>query len=274
MSKHPHDAKNNTKQDIEYKAYQVKGFDEIKGEITGYGVTYDNTDRVNDIVVKGALQESIDDFKSGVSIKFLFEHADEIMLNKNIIDIQDDSVGAVVQAKISDEAKVKYPKQFERIVEAFKVGNAYLSVGYIPVEYEVKGDIRHLKKILVKEFSFTTNPANMQARLLSLKSHTSSIDNEISNIKTKAFGEKVFRKYGKEMSGTQQKKYVSKLINIGVGIAKLKAEKTLDKEINNVEIKNTINQESPSLEARSNTGGVQESKTIDLAKVASLLQKQ
>lgn len=178
---------------IEYKSYQVKSFDNIKGEIIGYGITYGNKDRVNDIILKGALQESIEDFNVGVSIKYLFEHKDALELNGNIDSIQDDNAGAIIKATISEFAKTKLPMHFKRIVEAFNSRKAFLSIGYgIMDAYVIRNgnkvyiykdgmnlesvvgkrlpsETRYLEKIKAEEFSFTTNPANMQAKILDLK---------------------------------------------------------------------------------------------------------
>ena len=117
---------------IEHKHIQLeaKNFDEIKGVIKGYGVTYGNKDRVNDIILQGALQESIEDYNAGVSVKYLFEHQDGLELNTNVDKFESDNIGTPIQATVSEFAKNKMPMHFKRIVDAFKNGKAFLSVGF------------------------------------------------------------------------------------------------------------------------------------------------
>lgn len=176
---------------IEYKRFEIKSFDEYKGELKGYGVVYNKKDRVNDIILNDALQNSIDNFNVGVPIKFLFDHENAIELNTNIESISSDDVGALIFAKVSEEAKLKFPLQFKRMVQAFKNGNAYFSVGYYTVKAYILQEgkkvyvtreewvkhrknnpnaVRYLEEIKVTEFSFVTNPANLDAQVLDFKS--------------------------------------------------------------------------------------------------------
>lgn len=183
---------NSSMSQIEHKHIQLeaKNFDEIKGVINGYGVTYGNKDRVNDIILQGALQESIEDYNAGVNVKYLFEHENNLELNSNIDKFESDNIGTPIQATVSEFAKTQMPMHFKRIVDAFKNGKAFLSVGFfIKDAYVMRGgqklyivkdsrsvnerlpeETRYLEKIKVIEFSFTTNPANMQAKIFDLKS--------------------------------------------------------------------------------------------------------
>lgn len=183
---------NSSMSQIEHKHIQLeaKNFDEIKGVINGYGVTYGNKDRVNDIILQGALQESIEDWNAGVGVKYLFEHQNALELNSNIDKFESDNVGTPIQATVSEFAKKQMPMHFKRVVEAFKNNKAFLSVGFFikdayvirggqkfyivknsqQVGERLEGETRYLEKIKVKEFSFTTNPANMEAKIFDLKS--------------------------------------------------------------------------------------------------------
>jgi hypothetical protein len=207
-------------ENIEYKSYQVKSFDSVKGEITGYGVTYGNEDRVKDVALKGALQEAIEDFYAGVPIKFLFEHENALELNANIENIQDDNVGSIVKAKVSESAKIKLPRHFQRIVQAFKNKKAFLSIGFIPIDVYVirngskvyiykdgtkigerlPNETRYLEKIKAMEFSFTTNPANMEAKIFDLKSiNVPKYPVELTENWDSEVGNKSWREYSNSM---------------------------------------------------------------------------
>ena len=221
---------NSSMSQIEHKHIQLeaKNFDEIKGVINGYGVTYGNKDRVNDIILQGALQESIEDWNAGVGVKYLFEHQDILELNSNIDKFESDNVGTPIQATVSEFAKQQMPMHFKRIVDAFKNNKAFLSVGFfIKDAYVIRGgqkfyivknsqivgkrlpnETRYLEKIKVKEFSFTTNPANMEAKIFDLKSINLpkySVDIESSWDGTQA--EQRWREYTKsvEMPNTNYK---------------------------------------------------------------------
>lgn len=395
-----------TSNSVEYKTYEVKSFDDVKGEIKGYGVTYGNVDRVNDVIVKGALQDSIDNFNSGAKISFLFEHLDEIELNTSITSIQDDEIGSLVEAKVSEEAKVRYPRQFKSMVESYKGGKGYLSVGYSPLEFYVDKGVRYLTKISVKEFSFTSNPANYNAKVLSLKNmnilkypvmlsdnwdskgandrwkmysnsnetpsevyskaflyhnvnggikdfstydlqivdivdgepvinekavtsvcelmqkskhdqkvipyeemprlqgmiqelyskinrvrvqegvealgipdfKAYTIDYEIDAIKTKAYAEKIFKRYGSDMSQSQRKRFIGKMVNIGKGIQKQEIESKQVEEQKNLDNQNNSVISNPTLESqfngtRTNVNVVHDSRTINFDKVLKLLKQ-
>jgi hypothetical protein len=215
---------------IEHKHIQLeaKNFDEIKGVIKGYGVTYGNKDRVNDIILQGSLQESIEDYNAGVNVKYLFEHQDSLELNSNIDKFESDNIGTPIQAAVSEFAKNKMPTHFKRIIDGFKSGKAFLSVGFFikdayvirggqkvyivkdsqEVGNRLSGETRYLEKIKVREFSFTTNPANMQAKIFDLKSINFpkySVDIESSWDGTQA--EQRWREYTKsvEMPNTNYK---------------------------------------------------------------------
>ena len=215
---------------IEHKHIQLeaKNFNEIKGVINGYGVTYGNKDSVGDIILQGALQESIEDYNAGVNVKYLFEHEDSLELNSNIDKFESDNIGTPIQAAVSEFAKNKIPMHFKRIVDSFKSGKAFLSVGFFTKDayvmrggqkfYIIKdsqivgdrlsGETRYLEKIKVREFSFTTSPANMQAKIFDLKSINLpkySVDMENSWDGTQA--EQRWREYTKsiEMPSTNYK---------------------------------------------------------------------
>ena len=181
----------NSMSQIEHKHIQLetKNFDKIKGTIIGYGVTYGNKDRVNDIILKGALNETIEDYKVGAEVMYLFEHEDKIKLNSNLNDMNDDDIGLQIKAEPTEMARQMFPNQFNRIVEAFNRNKAFLSIGFfIKDAYVIRGgqkvyiykdgieigrrlpeETRYLEKIKAREFSFTTNPANMEAKIIDLK---------------------------------------------------------------------------------------------------------
>ena len=155
---------------MEYKSFAVKSFDEYRGEVTGYGVTYGNKDRVNDVILKGALTEGVKEYNNGKPISFLFEHEYNYILNSNIESIVDGRDGAIVKARVSEEAKARYPQEYKSIIQAFQNRTAYLSIGYAVTESKIKNGIRYIKNLKIYEFSFTTNPANLKAQIMEVKS--------------------------------------------------------------------------------------------------------
>lgn len=132
--------------------------------LKGYGSTFNNVDRVNDIVEKGAFKKSI---KKRMP-KLLFGH-DTRSVPVGIIDsIKEDEDGLIFEARMpKNDAFVK-----DRIMPQIKIGSLNsFSIGYTidVAETDSKTGIRKLKEISLYEISIVTFPANEKATLQSFK---------------------------------------------------------------------------------------------------------
>ena len=181
---------------LQYKSFEIKAYDKLKGIITGYGSTYGNKDLVNEIVVRGALDESINAFNNGTKIiEFLYEHKKSIVLNSMVDKLENDNIGMITQGTVSQTARETYPVEWERIANYCLKNLGRMSIGYVVMDayamidnvktYYVKDGIedddikevidelkltKYLEKIDLREVSFVGNPANPQARIFDIKS--------------------------------------------------------------------------------------------------------
>ena len=181
---------------LQYKSFEIKAYDQLKGIITGYGSTYGNKDLVNEIVVRGALDESINAFNNGTKIiEFLYEHQKSIVLNSMVDKLENDNIGMITQGTVSQTARETYPVEWERIANYCLKNLGRMSIGYVVINayaiidgvktYYVKDGIedddikevvdelnltKYLEEIDLREVSFVGNPANPQARIFDIKS--------------------------------------------------------------------------------------------------------
>ena len=158
---------------------ESKSLNEIKGIITLNACYYGNIDRVKDILEKGSCNKSIQAFQNakanssweGNKIRFLLEHNNAEILAINIDDLYDTDEAPVVVATISEDFKKLQPAKVQDIYEKIKEGKMFASIGYYPIKsYVDNNNIRHLQEIKLIEISLTTNPANMKATMIDLKS--------------------------------------------------------------------------------------------------------
>ena len=181
---------------LQYKSFEIKAYDKLKGIITGYGSTYGNKDLVNEIVVRGALDESINAFNNGTKIiEFLYEHKKGIVLNPSVDKLENDNIGMIAQGTVSQIAKSVHPAEWQRVAFYCLKNLGRMSMGYLVINayaiidgvktYYVKDGIedddikevidelkltKYLEKIDLREVSFVGNPANPQARIFDIKS--------------------------------------------------------------------------------------------------------
>jgi HK97 family phage prohead protease len=171
----------NSMSQIEYKHIKLdtKSFDEIKGTITLKACYYGNIDRVGDILEKGACENSIKKFQNakknsswdGNKVPFLLEHKSTEILAINIDDLYDTAEAPIVVATISDDFKKLQPAKVQDIYTKITKGQMYASIGYRPAKsYIDSNKVRRLQEVQLVEISLTTNPANMKATMIDLKS--------------------------------------------------------------------------------------------------------
>lgn len=196
---------------------ESKSLDEIDGIVTLKACYYGNIDRVKDILEPGACNKSIQAFQNakanssweGNTIRCLLEHNNADILAINIDDLYDSQEAPIVVVKISDDFKKLRPAKVQDIYEKIKDGKMFASIGYYPIKsYVDNNGVRHLQEVKLAEISLTTNPANMKATMIDLKSINLpkySVDIESSWDGTQA--EQRWREYTKsvEMPSTNYK---------------------------------------------------------------------
>lgn len=149
---------------LEYKSipFEVKEVVDVSGggwEIAGYASTFgDPPDYYNDVIMPGAFAASI----ASAPPKFLFEHAEPV---GKTLEIREDDHGLYGRWSIVDTRAG---------TDAYKLAKAgvldSLSIGYIPLEWELRGDgVRVLQAIDLYEVSAVALPANENAVITAVK---------------------------------------------------------------------------------------------------------
>ena len=141
--------------------------------LNGYGSTFGNVDRVNDVVEKGAFKKSLNKRMP----KLLFGHESRDVPVGIIDSIKEDDNGLIFEARMpKNDAFVR-----DRIMPQIKIGSLNsFSIGYtIDVsEIDNKTGIRKLKEISLFEISIVTFPANEKATLQAFKAVEEAVESE------------------------------------------------------------------------------------------------
>jgi len=154
--------------------------DAIQGIIKFKACYYGNVDRTNDILEKGACDETIKAFQEAKyknafngnnKIPFLLEHNPNDILALNLTDFYDTNEAPMGEVKISDDYKALNPKEkIESLYNDIKNGQMFVSIGYMTRKsYIDSTGIRHLQEVEIKEVSLVTHPANPKATIVDFK---------------------------------------------------------------------------------------------------------
>ena len=186
-----------------YKNFQINKFDEVEGIFSGVLVKYGNRDRQGDIILPNACDKSIKDWQNLVrKIPALYEHNTNLIISENIVNIEGEDDEVEIEIRVSDAFKINHATEFNSMIEAYRNGMAFFSVGingaksiYHKVD---KTDnniyIRYIfQEVYIVEGSFTTNPANPMAKIDFMKS-MEEIDTLIKSISSFSKAEEFLRK--------------------------------------------------------------------------------
>ena len=171
---------------MERKAFATEfKVDAALRRIEGYASTFGNRDLVNDVVVKGAYQNTL--AKRGDRIKALRDHAAPI---GRIIQAQEDSTGLFVVKQISDT-----PLGNETMTLVADGVLDSMSIGYqtVKADYGLHSDgqkARFLRELRLQEVSVVTFPANEAAVITGVKS-LADLDDLMREIKAGAYAPEV-----------------------------------------------------------------------------------
>ena len=138
--------------------------DAIQGIIKFKACYYGNIDRTNDILEKGACDNTIKAFQAAKAkkafngnnkIPCLLEHNPNDILALNLTDFYDTNEAPMGEVKISDDYKALHPKEkIESLYNDIKNGKMFVSIGYhTRKSYTDSQGIRHLQDVDIKEIS-------------------------------------------------------------------------------------------------------------------------
>lgn len=144
-----------------YSPLSIKSIGE-NGVFSGYASVFNIVDKQNDLILPGAFKENLNRNK----IKLLWQHNPDEPIG-SIIDIYENDVGLYITAHL-----LLGIQKAEEVYLMLKTGTINgLSIGYIPIEYDVdhKSGARVLKQVELWKVSLVTFPANLAAQVINVK---------------------------------------------------------------------------------------------------------
>lgn len=155
---------------ITFDSLEIKQLEDDKKhvQIRAIASTFGNTDRQNDIIDRGAFDESIAALNNGTkSIKLLYQHnVEEVLGMVDSLHIEGDNV--IMQGRMV--------RKFARVQEILALNDdmdalSDVSIGFFAEGFRFDGDTRIIEKLDLFEVSIVTIPANKKAKILELKNN-------------------------------------------------------------------------------------------------------
>jgi Escherichia/Staphylococcus phage prohead protease len=147
-------------------ALEVKSSDDATGVVTGYLSTWD-IDLGHDQILPGAYQQTIADATAAARrngsmalFPFLWQHQKDEPIG-GIVAAREDRKGLLIHVKLN--MRIERGRQ---AYDGFQQGYLSFSIGYKPVKYSWKGNIRRMEEIRLAEGSAVTFPMNQEARAI------------------------------------------------------------------------------------------------------------
>ena len=152
--------------------FEVKALDGKTGEIEGYASTFNNIDQGGDKVMPGAFKKTIRDQKGKFPI--LDSHDPTKQIGWNLEAIEDEK-GLFVKGQLLINDIPEARKAYAIMQKALEIkAKAGLSIGYMPVKWEMDEDeekmrYRKLKEVKLYEYSMVAFPMNIEATATAVK---------------------------------------------------------------------------------------------------------
>jgi HK97 family phage prohead protease len=151
--------------------------DSPHGSFTGYASVFGNTDRQNEVVVKGAFASTLPAFlKDGFGA---LNHEWSTLPIATISEAREDERGLWVKGQFHSTPDAQAARTIvrERLERGKSVG---MSIGYRVNDDEFKEAVRYLKDVDLFEVSLVSVPANPEAQLAAVKSDTEPLPQDES----------------------------------------------------------------------------------------------
>ena len=144
-----------------------------EGQLTAYVTTFNNVDKVGDVVAPGALDDFIKDFNKepSATIPMLWQHNLDEMIGQ-WDKFEADSQGVKGFGEIFTD--VSRGNDVRNLIKRGAVGS--VSIGFQSTDYVQKDDGILFKEIQLKEVSVVVNPANPRATITSAKTEHGRVD--------------------------------------------------------------------------------------------------
>lgn len=152
---------------LETKALNVsvKAVDTEAGTVDGYLATFNNEDLGKDVILPAAFKATLDEAETqrrahGCKALYalLWQHDKDEPIGA-ITSAREDAHGLRIKAEINTGIE-----RGRQALYGLKNGSLAFSIGYRPVRYDWRGQVRQLKEIALVEGSVVTFPMNPEAR--------------------------------------------------------------------------------------------------------------
>jgi uncharacterized protein len=146
--------------------FQLNGF-----RIKGYASVFNVVDNHNDLINKGAFQDSIKRHTEEGRIKFLWQHSHVEPIGV-IEELYEDEVGLYLKASINNNTQLG--KEVISLIHQKAINGLSIGFKVTDFEYEASG-VRIIKKLELWEISIVTFPANEHAQISSFENTQKSL---------------------------------------------------------------------------------------------------
>lgn len=161
--------------ELEFKAVGEEGI------IEGYASTFGNVDEGMDKVVAGAFAKSLRRTKGVIPI--LADHNSRTQIGWNM-EAFEDQKGLKVKGKLDLNVQAAVERLSLAKTAKELGGKMGLSIGYAATKVGWEGEVRLLKEIDLREYSFVAFPMNRKANVTSIKNLLAPDGALIDNIRT------------------------------------------------------------------------------------------
>lgn len=150
--------------------FEIKEVDNQTGIFKGYASTFGGKpDSYGDVIVRGAFKDTLEKGgRNGFGIAMLWQHENHSPIG-TWLEISEDEKGLPVVGKLTKgvtQAEEAILLLKDKALRGLSIGYNVDRDGY---EYDDKKKIRYLKKIELWEISLVTFPANIRARITTVK---------------------------------------------------------------------------------------------------------
>ena len=157
-------------------SYSVKDIDSKQGIVTGYLSVFDNIDKHDDVIVKGAYKNTLKQKFESNNIKYAYQHDITSLVGK-FKELHEDNtglyfVGQLSKSSLGQDVLIQYE---EGILDQHSVGIRVMKNGWEKQKRNGK-DITILKELELIEGSVVSLAANPEARLINVKSEQGYIE--------------------------------------------------------------------------------------------------
>jgi len=155
---------------------QLKDLDTKQGIVSGYLSVFDNIDKHNDVIVKGAYKNTLNQKFAGNHIKYAYQHDISQLVGK-FTELHEDNtglyfVGQLSKSTLGRDVLIQYE---EGVLDQHSVGIRVMKNGWEKQKRNGK-DVTILKELELFEGSVVSLAANPEARLINVKSEQGYIE--------------------------------------------------------------------------------------------------